>query len=515
MKFLYGWMLGAVATASLFAGCKEEERDSRWDATLSVDATFALGSGFALVASPINEIATLTPEGTTVARSQSPLEGGFVTQAPLPDGGVALVTSEPALRILGSDGATTLALPLPDNFDRVTVSDDGRFVMLWFSPGYQGSDEQLFFQPNQLAWIDLNEAAPTLQTHALNGPRPSALRLLPPVTLRDGSDKRFYAFVSGQNAVSWVDLTTASTTDRQRLVRLADPASGASVSAYDLVIGEDLPDDPNDLTFFLRLGGQADVMAVSMTPGLEGAERDVEVSVNLLGLGAVPTALYRLPTPGSKLLALVQGRNTGYLMDGESGAVEEVDFGVPASNIVFYGATGAAPQMLVYASNSTRLLYADVALFVETGASAGRLRTLAQQAGRVTLDASGTYALVSYAYGGGIAVLDLDRQTEVALPSRGTLNSVVLADGYAVASFVDDSRIAWLDIATQRVSVLELDEAVSSMTLSRDGKSLLASHYGTGGRYSFVGISSAGMTRKAAYQGFFYDGLLGRDRSAQ
>ena len=111
MKFLYGWMLGAVATASLFAGCKEEERDGRWDATLLVDATFALGSGFALVASPINEIATLTPEGTTVARSQSPLEGGFVTQAPLPDGGVALVTSEPALRILGSDGATTLALP--------------------------------------------------------------------------------------------------------------------------------------------------------------------------------------------------------------------------------------------------------------------------------------------------------------------------------------------------------------------------------------------------------------------
>jgi hypothetical protein len=53
------------------------------------------------------------------------------------------------------------------------------------------------------------------------------------------------------------------------------------------------------------------------------------------------------------------------------------------------------------------------------------------------------------------------------------------------------------------------------MTLSRDGKSLLAGHYGTGGRYSFVGLSSAGMTRKAAYQGFFYDGLLGRDRSAQ
>lgn len=87
MKFLYGWMLGAVATAWLFAGCKTEERDSRWDATLSVDATFALGSGFALVASPINEIATLTPEGTTVARSQSPLEGAFVTQAPLFDGG--------------------------------------------------------------------------------------------------------------------------------------------------------------------------------------------------------------------------------------------------------------------------------------------------------------------------------------------------------------------------------------------------------------------------------------------
>ena len=63
--------------------------------------------------------------------------------------------------------------------------------------------------------------------------------------------------------------------------------------------------------------------------------------------------------------------------------------------------------------------------------------------------------------------------------------------------------------------MLELDEAVSSMTLSRDGKSLLAAHYGAGGRYSFVGLSSAGMTRKAAYQGFFYDGLLGRDRSAQ
>ena len=130
MKFLYGWMLGAVATASLMAGCKEEERGSQWDATLSVDATFALGSGFALVASPLNEIATLTPNGAAVARSQSPLDGAFVAQAPLPDGRVALVTSEPALRILDGDGGTTLSLPLPDKFDSVTVSADGRFVML-------------------------------------------------------------------------------------------------------------------------------------------------------------------------------------------------------------------------------------------------------------------------------------------------------------------------------------------------------------------------------------------------
>lgn len=515
MNWTFRLTLGAVAAAALLAGCKEEERSNVWDASLNVDATFALGSGFALVASPLNELATLTPDASSVTRSQSPLEGAFVAQAAMPDGRVALVTSEPALRILDGEGATTLSVALPDKFDAVTVSEDGRFVMLWFSPDYSGSDDQLFFQPNQLAWLDLNEAEPTLRTHALNGPRPSSLRLLPPVTLRDGADVRHYAFISGQNAVSWVDLTTESVADRQRLVRLADPASGASVWAYDLVIGEDLPDDPNDLTFFLRIGGQADVMAVSMTPGVEGGERDVDVSVNLLGLGAVPTALYRLPTAGSKLLALVQGRTTGYLMDGESGAVESVDFGVPASSLVFYGATGAAPQMLLYSANSTRLLFADVGLFVETGPSAGRLRTLSQQAGRITLDASGTYALVSYAYGGGIAVLDLDRQTEVALPSRGTLNSVVLAEGYAVASFEDDSRIAWLDIATQRVSVLDLDAAVASLTLSRDGKSLLVSHYGTGGRYSFVGLSSAGMTRKASYQGFFYDGLFGRDRSAQ
>lgn len=515
MNWTFRLTLGAVAAAALLAGCKEEERGTVWDTNLNVDATFPLGAGFALVASPLNELATLTPGASSVTRSQSPLEGAFVAQAAMPDGRVALVTSEPALRILDGEGATTLSVALPDKFDAVTVSEDGRFVMLWFSPGYAGSDDQLFFQPNQLAWLDLNEAEPTLHTHALNGPRPSSLRLLPPVTLRDGADVRRYAFISGQNAVSWVDLTTESVADRQRLVRLADPASGASVWAYDLVIGEDLPDDPNDLTFFLRIGGQADVMAVSMTPGVEGGERDVDVSVNLLGLGAVPTALYRLPTAGSKLLALVQGRTTGYLMDGESGAVESVDFGVPASSLVFYGATGAAPQMLLYSANSTRLLFADVGLFVETGPSAGRLRTLSQQAGRITLDASGTYALVSYAYGGGIAVLDLDRQTEVALPSRGTLNSVVLAEGYAVASFEDDSRIAWLDIATQRVSVLDLDAAVASLTLSRDGKSLLVSHYGTGGRYSFVGLSSAGMTRKAAYQGFFYDGLFGRDRSAQ
>lgn len=515
MKLCFRLTVAVAAAAALLAGCKEEERSATWDATLNIDSTFALGSGFALVASPVDEIATLTPTGDSVARSQSPLGGSFVAQAAMPDGRVALVTDEPALRILDGDGGVSLEVTLPDRFDAVTVSEDGRFVMLWFSPGYQGSDDQLFFQPNQLAWLDLNESEPALHTHALNGPRPSSLRLLPPVTLRDGNDVRRYAFVSGQNAVSWVDLTTTTLSDRQRLVRLADPASGASVWAYDLVIGEDLPDDPNDLTFFLRIGGQSDIMAVSMTPGEAGSERDVEVSVNLLGLGAVPTALYRLPTPGAKLVALVQARTTGYLMDGESGAVETVDFGVPASNILFYGAEGAAPQMLIYSANSTRMLYADVDLFVEAGPSAGRLRTLAQQAGRVTLDASGTYALVSYAYGGGIAVLDLDRQLEVALPSRGTLNSVVLANGYAVASFEDDSRLAWLDIASQRVSVLDLEEVVEGMTLSRDGRSLLVSHYGTGGRFSVVGLSAAGMTRKAAYQGFFYDGLLGRDRGAE
>jgi hypothetical protein len=513
-------LLGAFASLGFVAGCGDDgDSASGTEVTLQVTA---LSDRWLLRSPTTDDLLWVTREGASASVEPVELGARLGATVSLPDGGlVALDAAERRLFLVDGEGAQR-EVALPTIYDAVAVSDDGRFVVASFSPSSSGPPDSILFNPNSIAVIDTTAAAPEAREILLSGPRPQWIRFSGDLTFADPSRAHRFAIVGGQSAVSLVDLTTTEPADLQRLIRLTDPASGATLFPAQVHVTADDPADPNDVFLFILASGSRELFAVNLLPAEPASGRTLQPAINQIAVAGYPARMLPYSVAGAEKLLVVSGSTTNVsIIDVATGSASFADTGRSITSAYVYELVedGAVrPEALLYTGGSNVVLFADLATIERQGSGALRARPLGGGVSEIVPVPSGSRQRVIARYSGGLglSVVDLALRTETPIPSRLALGAFALVGDRFFAVVPESARLAILtlgeSVSAQEVELPGPGAALSALPASN---ALLVVHPGSAGWFSVIGLDTLSEGPLAEFQGVLLDGWLDRAESGE
>jgi hypothetical protein len=496
-------------TLVALAGCRDLDRGEPWDQDARVRGVTALEGGFMLVADPFGTVLSL---GEGLSEPQGvPVGGRVLAAVATADGGAVVLTDAPSLARIGPDAGIEAEWELAAGFDALTVTPDGRFAFVSFTPGYTPDDGALLFNPQLVAWVDLSNPGSAPSTLRLNGPRPIAVVAPKPVSIDDDPDTEHLVAVLGDSTVAFVVLDTAPGLDPQRLVRLTDPTLAGSVVATSVELVDPDPLVPDDVRAFVVVRGLSDVVSVSLLTNPAGGAP--LASVNLLGVGSPPTAAYSVGD--SEPLLVLTGSDRAWSVDGVSGVASPFDVQVPAAQAVLWTLPGEGPSAFFWSPGSDRVAFGPVTPLLEGGLGLLTARRLSAGVEQVTVDAAGRYAVARLGGSSGVSIIDLATGREATLPSSGTVAEVEIGGDLAFVTVAGRSAAALVNLLDGSFDEVPLPAPVSAIYRSVDGATLLLDHDEAGGHLSRFAWSQGAAGPARAWRGFLWGGILNRDAEAR
>lgn len=408
----------------------------------------------------------------------------------------------PALTVVevAADGPHARRFPLAAPLGGLAVDPLGQWVAL-FPAGSGGFVEN----PNQILLVDLTKESgadnPTPRTLRSFGGTPKRLTFSPPLHL-PGGERRILAVETDQD-VALLDLTRLADVPAHPdiTVRLTGGTDGRSVAPAALVFDDGDPTRDDDARIGLRSGNDDNVYVLRLEApakaSTDPAANDFQVTLNLTGVGGVPSDLAFLRTDGGlRLAALVPGTSSAVLVDPDTSITSTVTLPRAFARLsLVTGLVGAADGTTAAPGVDTALLWsgssaAGVALW-SLGRTAGQpyrsveVLTVAGSVGAV-LDVpqpNPQLKLLQASALNAFWVLDLQRRTVSPLTSTSSVTLSLAPTGDRVWAFEQGAqRLARVDLATLHPLPLAADLPVRAVfdVAKRDGsgRSLVALHDG-------------------------------------
>jgi hypothetical protein len=307
--------------------------------------------------------------------------------------------------------------PLDGRFDSLTQSADGRFLILYHSPGAQSESGSALYDPNELLIVDFNKAVP-LQTgksiRSLGGV-PSEIFFSPSYALPGG---RNLAVVLSQNYVTILDLDHPDRTEIS--VPLCPQSTGCNVSPKQIAF------DPVNLNIFVCATGAKDIFQIALTDlGVNAPappSNDFHTSASMLAVGSVPADMVLYGSGDDTRLAVAAPDTRSLvIVDPKTSHTTTVTTSIPVNQIIPFTIPGTKPTdpwkpqalLIDRLLGSTSVLFADLPNVEVTGGLALKDFTLGTPARTVRpLVDQGMVVLMSDSLSGNSAL------TVVDLPGR-------------------------------------------------------------------------------------------------
>lgn len=512
---------GALVAGVSLAAC--DDSVGRYDSYIEptpIDVQ-AHGDAWLLRIAGSDDVFVVRRSGEAVEFERLAIERPVRALTPLNDGRLlTLDAEEPTLFVLREGQGAAVEVEMPTTYDRIVVSDDERFAIASFSQGSSGPPGSILFNPNSIAIIELGAELPTVREVRLAGPRPSWIGFSPELTFADPGDPRVFAVVAGASALSLVDLTTTNVADQQRLIRLADPASSATVTPITVQFSQDDPTDPNDVFAFVLAGGASEIFAINLLPADPATGRMLQPAINQLAVSGPPQTMSPFEVDGvPKLLVTHAGNPSLAIIDVATGAVTSVATDRVLSYAFTYEldpAGGRRPEAILYRNGDSVVFFADLATIERQGSGALRARPIAGRVDGVFgvegAPGSRQRAIVRYANGAGLSVLDLALRSETPVPAQLTLGDFAVSGDRFYTVVSQASRMAILGLGDS-VASIEVDLPAPGVRVVPlpSSNAVLVTHAGNGGWFSVLGLDTLDEGPLAEFRGVVLEGYLDRN----
>jgi hypothetical protein len=431
-------------------------------------------------------------------------------------GGPRVKPTSPVLTVIPRDEKTTVArLPLASRFDRLTASDDGRFVIAMFGTDVKNGD--LLFNPNELAIIDLAAAAPVVTPRTLRsfGTVPKGVVFSPPLPSEDGPLR--LAVVLSDNNLTLVDLERA---DRAEItIPLTLPDDRRLVQPQQVIF------DDRDPTIYVRAAQANDIYAIRLVP-VPASERmghPFRPSLSQLAAGTAPSDMALFDAPdGRRLLVTSAGSPEAFVIDVRTSRSTRLPLDAPAGRIQLFsaGAPGnpqVKPRALLMGAGNNTLSFLDLDGLEELRTRNVEGRTMTGPAIKVVPFLDRGIVLLGHGDGGaGVSVVDLTRRTVAPINAAERLENIVVgqpADRLWIAPQASQ-RLAFLRLDGLASGEVRLDASVASvhaLAPRPDGRSFVAVvHPDPGGDVTVLDAANPDRATARRVHGLFLQNLLER-----
>ena len=430
----------------------------------------------------------------------------------------AEVLEPPALTALDSAGGMRV-YPLVDPGQQMSISDDGRFAILFVDPSYNNS-KPLLTNPAEVAIVDLEagyqaNVNPTIRNIDTVGGPPNAV-WFPELTVGTASQR--YAFFTFPNGASLIDL--ANPTELGHKIPLTSWLSAGGISSAS---GFSMVAEPSGNEIYLKSNNSKNVEVVTVMPSAT-VSGDVDVSLKQLSVGSVaPGAISVYSNSSGTQLVATLGSAVALVDTSEDSVTTAALTHLANQILMFQGAspedTGIKQRALLYASGTTKATFVDLESFVseperaldpvEFGESISTIQQIEFLSGQVLVFLSG----------GGVDILDLTSRHWVPIDSPIAL-TLVQADKERSRVWVSapgDKRIAYLDFGTNTdqstltvKSSVELDDPVRSFfRMGAAGSSRVVVNHGqAGGAVTLLDAVNPQRATAKKLEGFLFSDLL-------
>jgi len=422
----------------------------------------------------------------------------------------------PALTVLASDG-TQRVYRLKNPGQQMSISADGRFVVLFHDPTYDDSNA-LLSNPGEVAIVDLSapsqaETNPIIRSLDTVGGPPQSVAF---PELMVGEVVSRFAFFTFPEGASIIDLATP--TEPGRKFNLTDWSDSGGFSP---ATGFAIASNPAGNEIFLKSGGSKFVQVVTVMPR-SADDSGLGVSLKQLTVGSAPPGAISVfrNDDGTQLFATVGG--TIALVDSDEDSVTTASLTHVATQIHMFEGTSpedskVGQRALVYAPGQTRATFVDLERLpfegeralapVDFGEPIGTIRAVEFLQGRL---------LVMLA-GGGVDILDLASRHWVPIDSPIALTLVIGdAEGSRVwVSAPGDRRIAYLNFGddAERATLtrsVALDDPIQTFFRMGAGSAsrIVAAHDRAGGLLTLLDAVNPERATARKLEGFLYSDLL-------
>jgi hypothetical protein len=470
----------------------------------------------------------LDPAVGQVGSTSIPRNATFA--APSPDRGRLLVLTggkeaiyngqeaeEPALSIVVPQPAAAPSVvrsyPLPAAFDRLTVSEDGKRAVAFYSS--QKTAASVFRNPNEVALFDL-ERGPTNQNPALRtirsfGAAPHGVAFSPDVAIPPGGGtKHSLAVIMADNYLTFVDMKNL---DRVEItVPLAKPDANVTVKPEEVLFSA------TTATVFVRATGSSDVYALSLTaktPAGKG-ENDYIPTINQPSAGKTVRDMVLFRDSGNDLILTANASKDLALIDAATSQFSVIPVGEPVDTIVSVPATSPTLALIYSRAQPTARIHflelQDLAKNLEKNLTS---RSLAKPVHQLVPMPDGAQALVVHNHTRDVvSVLDVQGEHHTVAPIQGqvALNSFDFAGkSHLVGVSPGLPRLGILNLGNLLATDLRLDHNPSKVLAV--GDTIVVDHGEPQGLVTVVPGPTAERDACRVLWGFLFQGLLDHELS--
>jgi hypothetical protein len=379
-------LIAVIAAAIATAGCGD--RSPVWSESASVDASYGLKGGVAILDAPADRVVLLVPgTGQSLRIQPVPVGKHILNVAPSPAGDKLLVLSaghrapvgddepdeKPSLTVIRCDD--TIA---SQRYELTTLTDplaglavdpvEGRWAVV-YPTSASGSTQAFVENPNELVFLDLTQPPETATAvaHTLHsfGGRPQRLTFTKTLSL-PGGPRRLLIVESDQD-LSILDLADPNT---ELSIPLTSGTDNRHLTPAAITVDDGDPASPNDARIGVRLQNDSSVITLTLEP--DPGTTGFRPSVNLTEVGGLPTDIAFVRTDGGiRLAALVPSRSAAVLVDPVTSPTTEVALPAPyrSLSLVTDDAGGGAIDVALLWNGTAAT---DGVAFWELGQTAGR-----------------------------------------------------------------------------------------------------------------------------------------------
>ncbi len=525
----YRTLLVLLVSTLLGAGCGEDRPDY-FESAFELLGPFAADGRFVYVNQTVDELLVITPdfEGRDLAYGLARVDVGadpFNIQLSS-DGSLlfSMNAGDQTLSIVRMSDLQEERFELPSDYDALTISPSGRFVVAHYADASAGgAGNSVFRNQNEITIFDLNpeaeeggEPLDQVDVRVLSlRSSPLGFDFAPPFSV-DGKT-HYMLVVRSVSALAMIDMTAEDEINEQRRLFFVPQESTERLVPTRVLFSEDDPGDDFDMKMWVLTTNAQDIFEVSILPPDAEDETELALSINQFPAGRSPVEMVSyVDRRGEPKLLILNGRRL-VVVDVATGNSTDIDVNWQLNSALTYQLVDdesgeLSAGALLYQPGEPTVVFADLESLEDRGTRALTPLALSRSVQSIQmLPAVGNdKAIVIHSGETALSVLNLARRFDIPLPGSATLaNTAFSAAGDRLFTTVSEVPVlATIELQNGHPSQIDIPEPGGAIAVMSDPQVILVDHLADEGRITLLNGVEPALETGITLDGLFLDNIF-------